>query len=54
MRRIGAVTPNAQATFAPEELAWWPREWVNFTGGPEEEDWNVVMEKINTMTGTRI
>lgn len=54
MRRIGAVTSNAQATLAPEELAWVLREWAKFTGGPEDEDWNVIMERVTPMTQTRI
>ena len=53
-RPIGAMTSNAQATLSPEELIWVMQEWIRFTGGPEDEDFNVIMERNTQITGTRV
>ena len=53
-RPIGAMTSNARATLSPEELVWVMQEWIRFTGGPEDEDFNVIMERKTPITGTRV
>jgi hypothetical protein len=54
MRRIGAMTATIGASLAIEEIAWIVQEWSRFEGGPEDCDWNVIMERITPITGTRI
>ena len=53
-RPIGHLTATCKATLVPEEFVWMIREWQNFTGGEEDSDFNVIMERITPITHTRV
>lgn len=53
-RPIRLMTAAAKASLTLEELAWVAREWRQFTGGPEDSAFNVIMERKTPITATRI
>lgn len=52
-RPIGTVTASSIASLSNLDLLWIHREWVNFEGGPEDCEHNVIMERT-TLSGVRI
>ncbi len=52
-RPVGLITRNAAATLGAVEAAWVARAWAEFTGGEEDEAFNVIMERT-TPSGVRV
>ncbi len=44
-RKIGFITAAIRDTLSPLEQMWIAEEWRNFRGGPEDEIFNVIMER---------
>ena len=44
-RPIRLMTANARATLSILDVAWICSEWAGFTGGPEDFEFSVIMER---------
>ncbi len=53
-RPIGHMTSSIFDELHPAELAWIVRQWRDFTGGPEDCDFNVICELVTPISGTKV
>ncbi len=52
-RPIGYVTSNALDTLHPAELSWVAKQWRDFEGGIEDQDYNIIFELHTPISKTR-
>ena len=53
-RPIRYTTSSVLDVLHPSELLWISREWSRHEGGPEDHDYNVILEKVTPITNTRV
>lgn len=53
-RPIFYITANAMAALTHLEIAWVIGEWASFTGGPDDEPYNVLMERTSPQMGIKV
>ena len=53
-RPIRHMTASIKATLHPLEFIWIAGQWANFSGGPEDYEYSVIMERTTPITNTRV
>jgi hypothetical protein len=53
-RPIFHISANAMASLTHLEIAWVISEWASFTGGPEDQPYNVIMERTSPQMEIRV